>query len=82
VFTTKEGKVLKEPVMAFGGGSHKCPGRFFIAYEMKFFLAALFSRFELRLAKGESVPPMAPAESGVGVILPARDVKMEIRRRK
>jgi hypothetical protein len=80
VFTYKSGKKLTHaPVMSFGGGSHLCPGRKFIGYEVPLFLAMLMLNFDMRLAEGESRPGIDLAMQGVGVSHPDRDPKVEIR---
>jgi cytochrome P450 len=83
VFTTKDGLPLKgEPVIAFGGGAHRCPGRRFIENEVKSLLAYMFTKFELRLAEGESVPGKHLPTQGLGVSFPDREMYIEIRAKK
>eukprot|EP00550_Attheya_septentrionalis_P006736 CAMPEP_0198294484 /NCGR_PEP_ID=MMETSP1449-20131203/22548_1 /TAXON_ID=420275 /ORGANISM="Attheya septentrionalis, Strain CCMP2084" /LENGTH=496 /DNA_ID=CAMNT_0043994445 /DNA_START=149 /DNA_END=1639 /DNA_ORIENTATION=+ len=80
VFKYKSGKPLTHaPVMAFGGGAHLCPGRKFIAYEVKLFLAMLMINFDMVLVDGERHPNINPAMQGIGVSHPDHDPKIEIR---
>lgn len=82
-FTFKNGKVLPHnPVTAFGGGNHYCPGRKFIFYEARLFLAMLIENFEMRLVKGECIPPIDKSRVGIGVSQPLKDVKIEFRLRQ
>ena len=81
VFRTKGGNVIDEPVRLFGGGAHKCPGRFFIEYEMKSFLATVFSKYDIRLADGEVIPKPVEVETGVGVVAPAGDMIIELKKK-
>jgi hypothetical protein len=81
VFTTKDGQPIDEPVVLFGGGVHKCPGRFFIEYEMKSFFANVFSKYDVRLADGEVIPRSLDVETGVGIVSPAGDMMIELKKR-
>lgn len=81
VFTTKDGEPIDEPVVLFGGGTHKCPGRFFIEYEMKSFLANVFSKYDVRLAEGASIPASVKVETGVGIVAPQDDVMIKLKKR-
>lgn len=76
-FRLPDGTVLAEPVSCFGGGLHKCPGRFFIENEAKSFLVSLFRTFDIRLA-GE-VPQVEPSTQGLGMSHPKNDVLVEMR---
>ncbi|KAJ4360323.1 uncharacterized protein N0V89_000884 [Didymosphaeria variabile] len=61
---------------AFGHGRHACPGRFFVAHELKIMFAHLFMHYELR--------PIAerPVRKWVGRTSIPPKVDIEIRRRK
>mmetsp|Transcript_18345 Transcript_18345/g.25239 ORF Transcript_18345/g.25239 Transcript_18345/m.25239 type:complete len:515 (-) Transcript_18345:520-2064(-) len=78
---TKNGKQVTEPVRAFGGGSHLCPGRKFISCEAQAFIALLLSRFDLRLMSSESSPQIDYSSQGVGISHPDRDPTIEVRLR-
>ncbi|KAE8373290.1 cytochrome P450 [Aspergillus bertholletiae] len=41
----------------FGAGFHACPGRFFVAHELKIILTELLMKFELVFAEGTRRPP-------------------------
>jgi cytochrome P450 len=69
------------PVVAFGGGEHLCPGRKFISYEARLYLALLMLNFDMRLAEGESIPGVDLTNQGVGVSHPEREVTVQIRTR-
>lgn len=63
--------------MAFGHGRHACPGRFFVAHELKIILAFLLNNYEFK--------PLAekPKCSWLGqTAIPPLDVKIQVRRRK
>jgi cytochrome P450 len=74
-------KVNYFPVVAFGGGEHLCPGRKFISYEARLYLALLMLNFDMRLAEGESIPGVDLTNQGVGVSHPEREIMVEIRAR-
>mmetsp|Transcript_6702 Transcript_6702/g.17236 ORF Transcript_6702/g.17236 Transcript_6702/m.17236 type:complete len:524 (+) Transcript_6702:206-1777(+) len=82
-FTYGDGKPLThEPVIPFGGGEHLCPGRKFVSYEARLYVAMLMQSFDLRLVAGETRPDTDKAAVGIGVLQPVRDPKVEIRPRK
>jgi cholesterol 7alpha-monooxygenase len=79
---TKNGKAVLEPIKIFGGGEHACVGRRFIGYEVRHLLASLFSKFDIQLAHGESLPKPDQALQGIGVGQPEREMYVEMRPRK
>ena len=79
---TKNGKIITDPLKAFGGGEHMCPGRRFIGYEARHFLACLFSKFDLRFAEGDSLPSIDKSLQGLGVGQPGGELYIEITPRK
>ena len=82
VYTYKSGKKLPHsPVMSFGGGSHLCPGRKFIAYEVRLFMAMLMLNFDIRLMSPSSYvrPKIDQAQQGLGIAKPDSDPKVQIR---
>jgi cholesterol 7alpha-monooxygenase len=70
-----------QPVMAFGGGQHLCPGRKFIAYENRLLLAMMMLNFDIVLAEKETIPSINTDVQGIGVSQPKNDVIVEIKRR-
>lgn len=79
-FSYKSGKTLThDPVIAFGGGEHLCPGRKFISYEARLFLAQLLQNFDMKMADGETRPGIDLTMMGIGVTHPDKDPKVEIR---
>ncbi|KAB5566686.1 cytochrome P450 [Coniochaeta sp. 2T2.1] len=63
--------------LAFGHGRHACPGRFFVAHELKMVLAYLLNNYEIK--------PIAerPKPQWLGqTIIPALQAKIVARRRK
>ena len=81
----KQGLKLKQLSMVttgdahipFGHGRHACPGRFFVAHELKMVLAYLFLNYDLKLLPGR------PSRRWIGAMLvPAVDTCIELRRRK
>lgn len=75
-------KLTHSPVMSFGGGSHLCPGRKFISYEVRLLLAMMLQNFDLRIPNGETRPGINLAMQGIGISQPDRDPKVEIRQRQ
>ena len=75
-------KINYFPVVAFGGGEHLCPGRKFINYEAKLYLALLMYNYDMSLAKGESIPDVDRTTQGIGVSHPEREVQVVIRPRR
>ncbi|EFX05467.1 cytochrome p450 monooxygenase [Grosmannia clavigera kw1407] len=62
--------------LAFGHGRHACPGRFFVAHELKMILAYLLANYDVK--------PLAerPKPRWIGqTIIPPLDAKIEVRRR-
>jgi cytochrome P450 len=45
--------------LAFGHGTHGCPGRFFAINEIKIALAIILMKYDVRLPEGETPTPMA-----------------------
>jgi ent-kaurene oxidase len=48
---------VSEHSINFGAGTHACPGRFFVSYEVKLILIYLFTRYDVQWPKGQSRPP-------------------------
>jgi len=81
---TKNGKQVAEPLRAFGGGGHLCPGRKFILYETLVFCAVLLTQFDMKLSAEETATEQQAvgidySMQGVGISHPNRDPAMEIR---
>merc|ERR1712154_128173 len=75
VFTKQDGKVLSNPVRAFGGGTTMCPGRKFARIEIKAFVAELLYRYEFELVlkpggAGDDTPRIDSSRSGLGINVP------------
>ncbi|KLU86782.1 hypothetical protein MAPG_05792 [Magnaporthiopsis poae ATCC 64411] len=63
--------------LAFGHGRHACPGRFFVAHEMKMMLAHMLLKYDIK--------PLTDRPKPIWIgqtIVPPLDVKIQIRRRK
>ena len=59
------------PLMPFGGGISKCPGRIFARREIKACLAVLLRRYDVRLVDAAApVPESDPTRVGLGVVGP------------
>ena len=43
---------VSDTAIGFGGGSHACPGRFFVNCEIKLMLVELLTRYEVKYADG------------------------------
>ncbi|XP_042336856.1 cytochrome P450 7B1 [Plectropomus leopardus] len=78
----KDGQRLKNYLMPFGSGSSKCPGRFFAVNEIKQFLSLLLLFFDLQLEEGQPRASLDPSRAGLGILLPATDVRFRYRRRR
>lgn len=72
---TKNGKVMVDPLKTFGGGRHLCPGRKFITFETKAYLAMLFQKFDMTLE--DSMPGLNAKTGGIGIVQPDRDVRVK-----
>ncbi|KAI1412071.1 cytochrome P450 [Hypoxylon sp. FL1857] len=63
--------------LAFGHGRHACPGRFFVAHEMKMILAYLLQNWEIRPLQER------PKSTWIGqAIIPPFETNIEVKRRK
>lgn len=71
----KDGQKLKYYLMPFGSGSSMCPGRYFAVNEIKQFLCLLLLYFDLELEDGQSRAEIDPSRAGLGILLPAADVR-------
>ena len=81
-FRLPNGRMVSDPIKAFGGGAHTCSGRRFIVYEFKALMARLFREYELRLSDFEGpLPGSDKAMEGVGMSFPDRDLDIEVRHR-
>ena len=81
-FRLPNGRMVSDPIKAFGGGGHACPGRRFIVYQFKALMVKLFREYDLRLSDPEgSLPGIDKAMEGVGMSFPERDLNIEVRRR-
>ncbi|KIJ50513.1 hypothetical protein M422DRAFT_27187 [Sphaerobolus stellatus SS14] len=65
--------------LAFGHGSHACPGRFFVANEMKIMMAQLLLNYDIKLEK-QGVPPR-PLWHGFSCV-PDSSINVMFRRRQ
>jgi cytochrome P450 len=79
----KGGRLISNPVDAFGGGPVYCPGRNFARGEIKAIVALMLLEYDLRFADG-AVPPKPPMYDNQSFQyhgVPAHDVVFELRRR-
>lgn len=77
----KRGQKLKHYLMPFGSGASKCPGRFFAINEIKQFLSVILLYLDLELEEGQSKATLDLSRAGLGVMLPAEDVRFRYRLR-
>lgn len=77
----KNGQRLKYYLMPFGSGSSMCPGRYFAVNEIKQFLCLLLLYFDLQLEDGQTRATLDSSRAGLGVLLPATDVRFHYRLR-
>ncbi|XP_028987932.1 cytochrome P450 7B1 isoform X2 [Betta splendens] len=78
----KDGQKLKYYLMPFGSGSTMCPGRYFALNEIKQFLSLLLLYFDLELEEGQARATLDPGRAGLGILLPAADVRFRYRMRR
>lgn len=71
----KNGKELKQPVLAFGS---LCPGKNFALFELKWYLISMFSRFEMKMAEGQKAAECDFRYHGHEVLPPVADVNVSL----
>ncbi|PWY76060.1 cytochrome P450 [Aspergillus sclerotioniger CBS 115572] len=62
----------------FGAGFHACPGRFFVAHELKIILSELLLQYEFKFAEGTERPPDQYHDINV---IPNQQAQLLVRRR-
>ncbi|XP_026169517.1 cytochrome P450 7B1 isoform X2 [Mastacembelus armatus] len=77
----KGGQRLRYYLMPFGSGSTMCPGRYFAINEIKQFLCLLLLYFDLELEEGQTRATVDNSRAGLGVLLPATDIRFRYRLR-
>lgn len=65
--------------LSFGIGKHACPGRFFVAKEIKIALCFLLLKYDVRFVPGDDSPKERVWQTARG---PSPNLKMQFRRRK
>ncbi|KAK5860494.1 hypothetical protein PBY51_021967 [Eleginops maclovinus] len=75
----KSGQKLKYFLMPFGSGASMCPGRYFAVNEIKQFLSLLLLYLDLQLEPGQSQVSLDYSRAGLGILLPASDVRLRYR---
>jgi len=78
----KDGKVVQNYHMPFGGGVSICEGRHFAMAEMKTFIAILLTYATIEVAPHSSWPQLRMERIGTGIIPPRGDVHVRIGRKK
>ena len=69
-----DGKLLSSYLRPFGGGAHLCPGRKFISYEARAFLAMLLLNVDMKLQDvDEPIPDIQLQRQGFSVAHPKKD---------
>jgi len=71
------GSDVRNAFLPFGGGTHMCPGCFFVMNEAKLMVLALLDRFEFTIPADQLVPPvnkrrrlgMGPEAAAAGGVL-------------
>ncbi|XP_062413637.1 cytochrome P450 7B1 [Pungitius pungitius] len=77
----KDGQRLRYYLMPFGSGSSRCPGRFLAVNEIKQFLCLLLLYVDLQLEEGQAGATLDTSRAGLGILLPAADVRFRYRLR-
>lgn len=67
---------VNQAFLTFGGGSHKCPGRFFALNEIKILVSLILLCFDLKL-QDKQIPQPAYSEFSGGLLGPKGDVALE-----
>ena len=71
--------------MVFGTGAHMCPGRFLALNEIRAFVFVLLRDWDLELvaagAQAGELPALDRTRFGLGVMPPATEMPVKIRRR-
>jgi len=72
-----DGSEVLNAFLPFGGGTHMCPGCFFMMNEAKLMVLALLDvdRFEFTIPADQLVPPVDKRRFGMGVELPLQEVE-------
>ncbi|KAI0756862.1 cytochrome P450 [Daedaleopsis nitida] len=79
----KDGKMVPNHTMPFGGGVSMCEGRHFAMSELKLFLAILLTYATIEIDEGCTTRPKFMAERvGTGIIHPRGDMDVILRKRK
>ncbi|KAL3940513.1 MAG: hypothetical protein SGBAC_004964 [Bacillariaceae sp.] len=74
------GKRLSSYWRPFGGGAHLCPGRKYISYEARAFLATLLLKVDIKLDDPrEPIPTIALHRQGFSVAHPNKDPKFLVK---
>ncbi|KAF8579492.1 cytochrome P450 [Ramaria rubella] len=79
----KNGKIVPNHTMPFGGGDSMCEGRHFALGELKVYLALILTYVTIELDPGSNFKPkFFTARMGVGTMPPVGDLTVNIRRRE
>jgi len=81
-YSAADGTEVRNAFLPFGGGSHMCPGRFFVMNEAKLMVLSLLDQFEFTLAPNTPVPPVDRRRVGLGVQQVLGDVEFSYRLRE
>lgn len=79
VFTTPDGRPLRNPVAAFGGGVSMCPGRFLALNEIRLFLVLALRFLDIEAVPGAVIPAQDTSRTGLGMLPPVADMDIRIR---
>lgn len=78
----KDGKVVRTPVVPFGGGVSMCPGRFLAMNEVRLFVALVVRHWEIQWPSNTAIPPINQQRAGLGSLPPMHDVQVSLRPRR
>eukprot|EP00797_Seminavis_robusta_P003115 Sro1196_g251450.2 (429) ;mRNA; r:6646-7932 len=76
----RAGKLVNDPMRAFGGGAHLCPGRKFIANEVKALIATLATSCEIELVNPDKKAEFDMWRQGAGIPQPKEPVLIRLLR--
>jgi len=80
---SKNGKLLINQLRPFGGGAHLCPGRKFIGYETRAFLAMMLLRLDMKLDDDmKKKPGIQLHRQGFSVAHPDHDPIFQVKARE
>jgi len=76
---SKDGKLVQNPHMPFGGGTSMCEGRHLAVAEVKTFVTILFTYATIEVIPGATWPELCMERIGTGIIHPRGDIRVIVK---